>query len=53
MSGSTTLRFTIRHILEQVHNQPEHLIFKKQQQQQKQIQNNQQKHHNNQFKLIT
>jgi hypothetical protein len=42
-STSELLRFTIRHILNQVHNQPEYLILKQEQQQQKQqIQNNQQ-----------
>jgi transcription initiation factor TFIID subunit TAF12 len=40
-STSELLRFTIRHILNQVHNQPEYLVLK-QEQQQKQIQNNQQ-----------
>jgi hypothetical protein len=41
-SPSELLRFTIRHILKQVHNQPEYLILKQEQQQQKQIQNNHQ-----------
>ncbi len=41
-STSELLRFTIRHILKQVHNQPEYLILKEQQEQQKQVQNNQQ-----------
>jgi hypothetical protein len=41
-STSELLRFTIRHILNQVHNQPEYLILKQEQQHQKQIQNNQQ-----------
>jgi hypothetical protein len=41
-STSELLRFTIRHILNQVHNQPEYLILKQEQQQQKQVQNNQQ-----------
>ena len=40
-STSELLRFTIRHILNQVHNQPEYLVLK-QSQQQKQVQNNQQ-----------
>jgi hypothetical protein len=38
-STSELLRFTIRHILNQVHNQPEYLILE---QQEKQVQNNQQ-----------
>ena len=33
-STSELLRFTIRHILNQVHNQPEYLILKQQEQQQ-------------------
>ena len=37
---SELVRFTIRHILNQVHNQPEYLILKEQQQ--KQAQNTQQ-----------
>jgi hypothetical protein len=41
-STSELLRFTIRHILKQVHNQPEYLVLK-QEQQQKQPQNNQQR----------
>ena len=42
-STSELLRFTIRHILNQVHKQPEYLILKQEeQQQQKQVQNNQQ-----------
>jgi hypothetical protein len=42
-STSELLRFTIRHILKQVHSQPEYLILKQEQeQQQKQVQNNQQ-----------
>ena len=42
-STSELLRFTLRHILKQVNNQPEYLILKQQEQQeQKQIQNNQQ-----------
>ena len=40
-STSELLRFTIRHILNQVHNQPEYLVLKQQEQQQK-AQNNQQ-----------
>jgi hypothetical protein len=38
-STSELLRFTIRHILKQVHNQPEYHILKEQQQQ---VQHNQQ-----------
>jgi hypothetical protein len=41
-STSELLRFTIRHILNQVHNQPEYLVLKQEQQQQRQVQNNQQ-----------
>jgi hypothetical protein len=41
-STSELLRFTIRHILKQVHNQPEYLVLAQEQQQEKQIQNNQQ-----------
>jgi hypothetical protein len=41
-STSELLRFTIRHILKQLHNQPEYLILKQEQQQEKQVQNNQQ-----------
>jgi hypothetical protein len=41
-STSELLRFTIRHILNQVHNQPEYLVLKQEQQQEKQVQNNQQ-----------
>src|SRR3954452_21475277 len=40
-STSELLRFTIRHILNQVHNQPEYLVLKQEQQQQK-AQNTQQ-----------
>jgi hypothetical protein len=40
-STSELLRFTIKHILNQVHNQPEYLILKQEQQHQKQVQNNQ------------
>jgi hypothetical protein len=39
-STSELLRLTIRHILNQVHNQPEYLVLKQEQQQQKQLQNN-------------
>jgi hypothetical protein len=39
-STSELLRFTIRHILNQVHNQPEYLVLK--QEQQEQVQNNHQ-----------
>jgi hypothetical protein len=38
-STSELLRFTIKHILNQVHNQPEYLILKQEQQQQKQVPN--------------
>ena len=42
-STSELLRFTIRHILKQVHNQPEYLVLKQEQQQhQRRAQNNQQ-----------
>jgi hypothetical protein len=41
VSTSELLRFTIRQILNQVHNQPEYLILKQEQQHQKQVQNNQ------------
>jgi protease II len=41
-STSELLRFTIRHILNQVHRQPEYLVLKQRQQHQKQIQDNQQ-----------
>jgi hypothetical protein len=41
-STSELLRFTIRHILKQVHNQPEYLILKQEQQHGEQIQNNHQ-----------
>jgi hypothetical protein len=33
-STSELLRFTIRHILNQVHNQPEYIVLKQEQQQQ-------------------
>jgi hypothetical protein len=36
-STSELLRFTIRRILKQAHNQPEYLILKEQQEQQKQV----------------
>jgi hypothetical protein len=45
-STSELLRFTIRHILKQAHNQPEYLVLKQEQQEQKQVQNNQ---HQQQF----
>jgi hypothetical protein len=45
-STSELLRFTIRHILNQAHNQPEYLMLKQLQEQQKQVQNNQ---HQQQF----
>jgi hypothetical protein len=38
-STSELLRFTIRHILNQVHSQPEYLVLKQEQQQEKQAQN--------------
>jgi hypothetical protein len=41
-STSELLKFTIRHILNQVHNQPEYLVFKQEQEQQQKAQNNQQ-----------
>jgi hypothetical protein len=41
-STSELLRFTICHILKQVHNQPEYVIFKQQEQQQQTSQNNHQ-----------
>jgi hypothetical protein len=42
-STSELLRFTLRHLLKQVQNQPEYLVLKEEQeQQQKQVQNNQQ-----------
>jgi hypothetical protein len=44
-SISELLRFTIRHILSQAHNQPEYLVLKQEQQQGKQIRNNQQQQH--------
>jgi hypothetical protein len=43
-STSELLRFTIRHILKQVHKQREYLVLK-QEQHQKQIQNNHQQQH--------
>jgi hypothetical protein len=39
-STSELLRFTIRHILKQIHNQSEYLVLK-QEQEQKRVQNNQ------------
>jgi hypothetical protein len=44
-STSVLLRFTIRHILNQVHNQPEYLILKQQQEKQVQINQEQQQLH--------
>jgi hypothetical protein len=41
-STSELLRFTIKHILNQVHNQPEYLVLKQEQQREKHVQNNQQ-----------
>ena len=41
-STSELLRFTIRHILNQVHNQPEYLVLKQEQQEKQEAQNNQQ-----------
>jgi hypothetical protein len=41
-STSELLRFTIRHILNQVHNQLEYLLLVQEQQEQKKAQNNQQ-----------
>jgi hypothetical protein len=35
------LRFTIRHILKQAHNQPKYLVLKQEQQEQSKFQNNQ------------
>jgi hypothetical protein len=49
-STSELLRFTIRHILNQVHNQPEYLILLQKQQQQK-VHNNQQQQLVNQYSL--
>jgi hypothetical protein len=49
-SPSELLRFTIRHILKQVHNQPEYLILQ-QEQQQKLVQNNQQQQLTDQLSL--
>jgi hypothetical protein len=48
-STSELLRFTIRYLLNQVHNQPEYLVLKQEQQQHAQY-NQQQKPHN-QFSL--
>ena len=50
-STSELLRFTIRHILNQVHNQPEYIILKEEQQQGKLVQNNQQQQLHNQYSL--
>jgi hypothetical protein len=50
-STSELLRFTIRHILNQVHNQPEYLVLKEEQQQEKQFQNSQQQHFHDQVTL--
>ena len=52
-STSELLRFTIRHILNQAHNQPEYLILKQQEQQQhqKQVQNNHQQQLHNPYGL--
>ena len=51
---SELLRFTIRHILNQVHNQPEYLVLKQEQQQQQQkAQNNHQQQIHNQFGLYS
>jgi ribosomal protein L5 len=41
-STSELLRFTIRHILNQVHNQPEYLVIKQEEQHQQKAENNQQ-----------
>jgi hypothetical protein len=49
-STSELLRFTIRHILKQAHNQSEYLILKQQQQK---AQNNQQQQFHNQHSLQT
>lgn len=49
-STSELLRFTIRHILKQVHSQPEYLVLK-QEQQENQVQNNQQQQLHNQYSL--
>jgi hypothetical protein len=51
-STSELLRFTIHHILKQVHNQPEYLILKQQQQQQNKAQNNQQQQIHHQYGLL-
>jgi hypothetical protein len=50
-STSELLRFTIKHILNQVHNQPEYLVLKQAQQQQKQVQNNHQQQLHNPYGL--
>jgi hypothetical protein len=50
-STSELLRFTIRHILKQVHSQPEYLLLK-QEQQENQVQNTQQQQQlHNQYSL--
>jgi hypothetical protein len=49
-STSELLRFTIRHILKQVHSQPEYLVLK-QEEQENQVQNNQQQQLHNQYSL--
>ena len=49
-STSELLRFTIRHILKQVHSQPEYLVLK-QEQQENQVQINQQQQLHNQYSL--
>jgi hypothetical protein len=41
-STSELLRFTIRHILNQAHNQPEYLVLKQEEQYQQKAENNQQ-----------
>ena len=45
-SPSELLRFTIKHILNQVHNQPEYLVLKQEHQHQKAQNNHQQQLHN-------
>ena len=51
-STSELLRFTIKHILNQVHNQPEYIILKEEQQQGKLVQINQQQQQlHNQYSL--
>jgi hypothetical protein len=51
-SISELLRFTIRHIPNLVHNQPEYLVLKQEQQEQKQVQNNQQQQLHNQHNSL-